>query len=110
MPEYGNVPDEDIEVMRNAARIATHVAGSLPADIPSSWQDIAYETLLSGILNDWVANGTSELDEEDEEDFANMVRACINIAREQEVRHRDVAFRVLLKGIMADWAENWNVE
>jgi hypothetical protein len=110
MPAYGNVPDEDIAVMRNAARIATHVAGSLPADIPSSWQDTVYETLLSGILNDWVANGTNELDEEDEEDLAQMVRACIDIAREQDNRYRDVAFRILLKGILADWAENWNVE
>jgi len=105
MPNYGKVPNETVEAMRNAAQVAERVIASLPADSPDTWHAIAYEVVLDGILEDWVANGSTEWEEEDERNLSNLLRLCTDVARAQILR--DVAFRALLKHAMHDWLENW---
>ena len=67
MSTYGNVPADDIDAVRNAARVANLVTMNLPGLAPQDWRETAYETVLDGILTDWVANGTTELDANDEQ-------------------------------------------
>jgi hypothetical protein len=108
MPDYGNVPEEDVQVVQNAARIAVRLLTRLPAAAPPHWREIAYEALLEGILQDWVVNGTDEPDEEDEEDLSNLLRLAADVALLQEPSLQDIAFRALLKNVMRDWVDNWN--
>ena len=110
MPTYGNVPEEDVEAIQNAARIAGVVAGRLPASASLSMQEEAYEILLNGILNDWVLNGSTELSDEDEEDLYQLAMVAVDTALRQEEPLRDATFRVTLENVMHDWAQNWNAE
>ena len=82
----------------------------LPAFAPVDWSEIALEAVLSGILDDWAINGTNELDDEDAEDLASLVRLSADIGLEQEEALRTTTFRVMIKGAMHDWVENWNLE
>ena len=108
MPNYGNVPDTDIEAMQAATRIALKVASNVPVVAPQEWRALAYELVLDGILLDWVENGTNELDEGDTEDLSDLLRASADLALMQESALRDVTFRMLLKNAMLDWVQNWN--
>jgi hypothetical protein len=110
MSFYGNVPEEDVAALQNAVRIASNVIARLPALSPPTWRETAYELVLSGILDDWVANGTNELDDEDEEDLSNLLRVAADLALSQEEILRDAAFQTLLRSAMHDWVENWNAE
>ncbi len=110
MPAYGNVPDDDIAAMRGAVRIASLVVAHLPAIAPAGWREYAYQTVLDGILQDWVTNGTTELDSGDEEDLSNLLRVSADIALEQDVAIREAAFHSLLKNALRDWVANWNEE
>lgn len=110
MPTYGNVPDDDIAAMRGAVRVASAVASHMPAIAPADWREYAIQTVLDGVLQDWVANGTTELDSGDEEDLSNLLRVCADIALEQDVSTREVAFHSLLRNAMRDWVANWNEE
>ncbi len=110
MASYGNVPADDIDAIHNAARIANSVAMSLPGLSPSDWREIAYEIVLDGVLSDWVANGTTELDENDQEDLSNLLRLAADTALVQDETLRDIAFRTILSHAMHDWVENWNEE
>ena len=110
MPDYGNVPADDIAAMREAVRVASLVVSRIPAIAPAAWRDYALQTVLDGILQDWVANGTTELGDGDSADLANLLRAAADIALEQDASVREPAFRSLLKAAMHDWVENWNEE
>ena len=110
MSEYGNVPIDDVDAIRNAARAANAVAMSLPGLSPTGWREIAYEIVLDGILSDWVENGTTVLDENDEEDLSNLLRLSADTAQVQEESLRDIAFRTILSHAIHDWVENWNEE
>ena len=110
MPQYGNVPEEDVEAIQNAARVAQIVVGRLPASASLPMQEDAYEILLNGILNDWVINGTTELSDEDEEDLYQLTMVAVDSALRQEEPLRDTTFRVTLENVMHDWSQNWNAE
>jgi hypothetical protein len=110
MAFYGNVPEEDVTALQNAVRIASNVIARLPALSPPAWRESAYELVLGGILEDWVANGTNELDDEDEDDLGNLLRVSADLALGQEDTLRDVAFQTLLRNAMRDWVENWNAD
>lgn len=110
MAEYGNVPAEDIAVVQNAPRIAANVVNRMPLACPFAWKEVAFELVLDGVLRDWVENGTTELDEGDEDDLANLLKLAADTALSLEASSRDLGFRVLLKQVMADWVENWNAE
>src|SRR5260221_14091577 len=71
MSQYGNVPEEDVLAVRNAARVANAVTMSLPGLAPSEWREAAYETVLGGNLTNWGANGTTENDAREEEKPSN---------------------------------------
>ena len=110
MRDYGNVPGPDVNALQTAVRIANNVILSLPGLCPKGWREMGFEVVLDGILNDWVANGTTELEGDDEEDLSNILRLCADVALAQEESLRDVTFRVLLHNAMTDWTENWNME
>lgn len=110
MPEYGNVSEDDVEVMQDAVQVAANVLAQLPAAMSEPWRQIAYEIVLGGILNDWVVNETEDLDNEDAADLANLVRLSHDLAVQQDYALRDIAFRTLVKYAIADWVENWNAE
>ena len=110
MQTYGNVPEPDAKALQKAVRIASSVILSLPGLCPPGWRELAYEIVLDGILNDWVANGTTELEADDEEDLSNILRLCADIALSQDDTLRDATFRILLHNGMTDWTENWNTE
>jgi hypothetical protein len=110
MPDYGNVSEEDIEAIQSAPEAAGRIVERLSPALPLQWQAITYELVLDGILQDWVSNGTTELDEEDEEDIANLARAALDSALAQEESLQAVTYRVSLKHVMNDWVHNWNAE
>ncbi len=110
MPDYGNVPTEDIEAIQSAVRIAQMVSRYVPPSAPPGWQGVAYEAVLDGILKDWVANGTNELDEGDEQDLNDLLRLAADTALSQPETLRDVTFRTVLRNAMQDWVDNWNAE
>lgn len=110
MPDYGNVPDDDVAALHGAVRIAANVVTRLPALSPQGWREAAYELVLSGILEDWVENGTNDLAEDDEEDLGSLVRLSADLALGQEEALRDITFHTVLRNAMNDWIENWNVE
>src|SRR5689334_7189345 len=103
MPLYGNVPQPDVNALQTAVRVASSVILSLPGLSPPIWKQLAFEIVLDGILNDWVANGTTELEAEDEEDLSSILRLCADLALAQDESLRDVTFRVLLHNAMTDW-------
>ena len=109
MQRYGNVPAADAQALNTAVRIANSVILALPGLCPRNWRELAYEVVLDGILNDWVANGTTELDDDDEEDLSNILKLCADLALGQEESLRDSTFRILLHNAMTDWTENWNM-
>src|SRR5437879_6481395 len=108
MSEYGNVPAEDIDALRCAVRIASNVVTRLPALAPPGWREAAYELVLSGVLEDWVENGTTDLDDEDESDLGSLVRLAADLGMGADVGLRDITFHTLLRNAMSDWVENWN--
>ena len=108
MAEYGNVPEDDIAALHTAAKMAGTVADGLPASLSTVWRDIAYETVLDGILRDWVQNGTNVLDHEDEADLHNLVSLTIDVALQQPEQRQDAAFRLLIRNAVSDWVDNWN--
>jgi len=110
MPDYGNVPEEDVSAIQNAARVAGLIIGRLPASAPSDWHEDAFESLLNGILNDWVLNGTTELADEDEEDLYQLTMVALDTALRQAEAFRAATFRATLENVMHDWAQNWNAE
>ncbi len=110
MSQYGNVTLEDVEAMGSAVDCAYQISALTPGGAPASWRSFVYETVLDGILNDWVENGTKTLAETDKEDIENLVRVCIAIAGKQDVGIQDVTFRVLVKNAMHDWVANWNAD
>ncbi len=110
MPDYGNVSEEDIEAIQGAPEAAARILERLSPALPAEWQGMTYELVLDGILQDWVANGTTELDEEDEEDIASLVRAAADSALAQAENLQAVTYRVSLKHVISDWVHNWNAE
>ena len=110
MPPYGNVPDEDVQAIQDAIRVAGTIIGRLPASVPATWLEDGFETLLNGILNDWVLNGTTELSEQDVEDLYQLAMVAVDSALPLEDPFRDSTFRVTLENVMHDWAQNWNAE
>ncbi len=110
MADYGNVPAEDVSAVQDAPLLVAKVVNRMPLACPLAWKDVAYEFVLDGILRDWVENGTTELDEGDEDDLSNLLKLAADTALGIEGSSRDLAFRVLLKQVMADWVENWNAE
>lgn len=108
MAEYGNVPEEDVHAVQSSVRMALKVAAQVFPVAPPEWKPIAYELILDGILSDWVANGTNELDENDEADLSNLLRLSVDTAMVQEGALREVTFRTVLRNAMKDWVENWN--
>lgn len=107
MNAYGNVPDEDVKIVRRATGVAAQTVQLLPPDGPSGWVGIAYESVLQAILRDWVDNGTDELDDGDAEDLGQIVRASAEVALQQEPSLQDATFRTVLKGWLDDWVSNW---
>lgn len=110
MGAFGNVPDEDVEIVGRLANVAADVSQRMPISAPSSWGIVTYEHVLEALLKDWVENGTDDLDDEDAEDLTNIVRASVEIALAQDPAHQDVAYRTILRGWLLDWVQNWNVE
>jgi hypothetical protein len=106
MGAYGNVPDEDVKIVERATGIAAQVVQSLPSGGPHGWVPTAYEAVLDAILRDWVENGTDDLDDDDADDMAQIVRASAEIALRQEPALQDVTFRTVVKQWMADWVAN----
>jgi len=110
MSAYGSVPDEDVKAVRSAVRVAGRVASALPAGA-APWRSLAYELVLEGILSDWVANGTNQLEPDDEEDLTSLMLLAADVALEHpEEALRETTFRVVLRQAMADWTANWNLE
>ena len=109
MTDYGNVPEDDVEALRYATRLASKVATTLPEVAPTEWRPIAYELVLDGILKDWVENGSSEPGDEDAEDLTNLLRVSADVGLMQESSLRDVTFRITLRNAMLDWVKNWNL-
>jgi hypothetical protein len=107
MSLYGNIPDEDVEIVERATGIAGQVVRSIPSGGPHGWEATAYEAVLAAILQDWVKHSTDDLDASDAEDLAQIVRASADIALRQEPALQDVTFRTVLKSWLADWVENW---
>jgi hypothetical protein len=110
MPSYGNVPPEDVEAIQNAARVAASVTRRLPASVSQDWREDAFETILNGILNDWVLNGTTDISEEDEEDLYQLAMVSVDTALAQPEEFRESTFKIALENVMHDWAQNWNAE
>src|SRR2546426_910957 len=110
MSVYGNVPAEAIDALRGAVRIASTAVTRLPALSPPGWRESAYELVLSGILEDWVENGTTDLDEDDEDDLGSLIRLSADLGLSAEEGLRDVTFHTVLRNAMSDWVENWNAE
>jgi hypothetical protein len=110
MPDYGNVPVEDVAIIVDATHIAQAVTMTLPEGTPNGWARATYEAVLNAILRDWVRNRTSDLEDSDEQDLANMVRAAYDIANDQPEELSDITFNAVLRGLMDDWVENWNEE
>ena len=110
MPDYGNVPEEDVAAIQEAVRIAASISGRIPASAPEDWRTEGYEILVNGILNDWVINGTTELSEEDESDLSSLTALAVDTALKQREELRDTTFRIVLENVMHDWSQNWNVE
>ncbi len=110
MPQYGNVPEEDVSAIQGAVRAAQTVARYLPPTAPPAWQEVAYEAVLDGILRDWVMNGTNELDETDEQDLTDLLRVAVDTALAQPDALRDATFRTVVRNAMQDWVENWNAD
>lgn len=108
--EYGNVPVEDVQAMRVAVQIAGRVAAGLSVTAPGTWREVAYESVLDAILQDWVENGTNELGDEDETDLSNLLSVAADLASVQEASRRDSTFRLLCRNAMLDWVKNWNAE
>lgn len=108
MSAYGNVPKDDVEAVRAALAHATRLSGELPIGAPAEWRDAAFEAILEGLLNDWVANGTTELEPDDLDDLSNLIRLACDTAMSADLPVRTTAFRCLIRGVMADWVENWN--
>jgi hypothetical protein len=108
MSNYGNVPDDDVDAVSHAVRAATRVADGLPPTVPSAWKSKAFELTLEGILQDWVNNGTTELDSDDEEDLTNLLRLAADLAAQQPADRQEAVFRIIGKSVMRDWVDNWN--
>ncbi|NLI00881.1 MAG: hypothetical protein GX446_15470 [Chthonomonadales bacterium] len=107
MSAYGNVPDEDVKIVRRATGVAAQAVQSLPSGGSSGWVVVAYESVLEAILRDWVENGTDDLDDGDAEDLGQIVRASAEVALLQEPSLQDATFRTVLKGWLGDWVANW---
>lgn len=107
---YGNVPEEDVVVVRRLARMASYVAQTVSSPAPEAWKAITYELVLEATLRDWVENGTDDLDADDAEDLSQIVRASVDIAMEEDYALRDTAYRVILGAWLNDWVANWNAE
>lgn len=110
MSAYGNVPEEDVQAIQEAVRIAEKVAATLPHAAPAEWNRIAYEICLDGILEDWVMNGTNELDEGDLEDLENLLRVSVDTATSRAEAVRETTFRIVFRRAMDDWTHNWNTD
>ena len=108
MADYGNVPETDVEALQAATRAALKVAGGVAEVAPAEWRALAYELVLDGILQDWMENGTNDLEEDDIADLSDLLRISVDIALMHEGTLRDVTFRVVLKNAMLDWVRNWN--
>ncbi len=110
MSDYGNVAAPDVEAVTNAARIAKQVSSNLSDTVPSTWREIAFEHVLGGVLDDWVANGTPSLDAGDVDDLTNLMRLAVNTALAQDPSLREITFKTCLRRTMMDWVANWNAE
>ena len=110
MPDYGNVPSEDIITLQKAVQVATEVVDRLPSNLPDTWRKIAFEKVLKGILDDWVVNGTESLTPDDLEDLYNLTRVAVDTAEAAPVMMAESAFSVLLQSAMSDWEANWNTD
>ncbi len=108
MPDYGNVPLDDVNAMTSAVTSAHEIA-DLP-HTPANWRNLVYETVLDGILSDWVANGTTALSDADKEDIGNLVKVAIDISLSQSAELQDGTFQVLVKNAVKDWVANWNAD
>lgn len=110
MSDYGNVPDEDVQAVSQAALTAGRVSERLPANAPTVWRDIAFELALDGILRDWVANGTNEVERDDEADLTNLLSLAADLALHQPPARQEAAFRTIGRNVMKDWIDNWNAD
>ena len=92
--------------------MASSVAMALPAFAPAEWRDVGYQAVLSGLLEDWVENGTTapDLDQQDETDLADILKLCADVALAQDQTLRDVTFQTLIKNGVRDWVANWNAD
>jgi hypothetical protein len=106
---YGRIPPETIEIVRQAAGSAGRIVGEIGERMPAAWSEFAFDTVLRGILADWVKNGTSTLYDADEDDLRQMLLAAVDIANEA-VERQETIFRRVLEGLVQDWVENWNTE
>ena len=110
MSNYGNVPDDDVEAVSHAVLAANRVADGLPPTVPYNWRSKAFELTLEGILQDWVANGTTEIDSDDEEDLTNLLRLAADLAAQQPSDRQEAVFKIIGRSVMKDWVDNWNTD
>jgi hypothetical protein len=90
--------------------VASQVTAGLPAESPPGWSRIAYRTVLSGMLRDWIDNGETVLEEEDVAVLTRFVEQAAAIAGSAPPEFRDDAFEIVLRALMDDWMVNWSGE
>ncbi len=107
---YGRVPAGTPPYLTGTVAAVGRIVAALPARAPSEWRRIAYRTVLSGVLRDWVEHGADELSEIDRRDLADLVRLAAQVALDAEYSHRDDTFVIVCAALIDDWVRNWNVE
>ncbi len=101
--------NDDVWLGRVVA-VAGQVAAGLPAGSPPGWSRIAYRTVLSGVLRDWVDNGDTTLEGEDVATLTRFVQQAASAAGSAPSEFRDETFEVVLGALMDDWVINWGGE
>lgn len=105
---YGQVPAETPPYLATVAATVARIVMVLPGTAPGEWARIAYRTVLSGVLRDWVEHGTSGLTDQDSQDLADLTRLAVDVALETDYGRRDDTFIIVLGALIDDWVRNWN--
>lgn len=109
MSDYGRVPESTPPYLADITALVGRIAGALPGSAPGEWGRIAYRTILSGVLKDWVDHGTEGLSEQDADDLTALTRLAAQTALAVDYSRRDDTFIVVIGALIDDWVRNWNV-
>jgi hypothetical protein len=108
--KYGRVPKDVPDYVTATVESVRKVARSLPASAPTSWQDVAYRTILAGVLRDHADNGATLLEDQDFHDLRDLMLLAADTAQSTDSGLRDQTFELVLTGLVDDWVKNWNVD